>query len=121
MHRRTALTATLALAGLPPLAAVAAPRGTIGFTVEVEGDGSFLRPVIKAAKVSAVRPGSPAEAAGLEAGDDILQVQGVPIANANGRRIAELMEVAPGDALRLHVRKPSGVARTVAIIVGQPE
>jgi C-terminal processing protease CtpA/Prc len=121
MHRRTCLAAITGLAYLPSVPVIAAPKGTIGFSVEVEGDGSFFKPVIKSAKVSAVRSGSPAEAAGLKVGDEILKVQGVPIENANARHIAELIEVAPGEELRLDVRRSSGAERTLAIIAGKPE
>jgi C-terminal processing protease CtpA/Prc len=90
----------------------------IGFEVEVEGDGSFWKPVIKSAKVVGVRSGSPAEAAGLEVGDEILSVQGVEVADSNARKIAKLVQVNPGEHLRLVVRDVAGEVKEIDIIAG---
>ena len=95
------------------------PEGAIGFTVEVEGDGSFWKPVIKTAKVVSIRPESPAEAAGLEVGDEILSVQGVEITEANARKVAKLVQVAPGEHLLLIVKDDFGETREIDIIAGK--
>ena len=107
------------MAAISPLATGDQPKGSIGFTVEVQGDGSFWKPVIKTAKVVEVRSGSPAEAAGLKGGDEIVEVQGVEIADSNARKVAKLVEVAPGAILRLKVRNPAGETREVEIIAGE--
>lgn len=106
----------LALISFPAVAAQ--PEGVIGFEVEVEGDGSFWKPVIKTAKVVGVRSGSPAEAAGLEVGDEILSVQGVEVADSNARKIAKLVQVNPGEHLRLVVRDVAGAVKEIDIIAG---
>ncbi|MDD3764745.1 MAG: PDZ domain-containing protein [Nevskiales bacterium] len=111
--------ALLALATFASLASAEPPKGAIGFTVEVEGDGSFWKPVIKTVRVVGVRAGSPAEAAGLRVGDEILEVQGVEVADANARRVAKLVEVDPGEHLLLRVRSADGETRDVEIIAGQ--
>lgn len=107
----------LALISFPAVAAQ--PEGVIGFEVEVEGDGSFWKPVIKTAKVVGVRSGSPAEAAGLEVGDEILSVQGVEVADSNARKIAKLVQVNPGEHLRLVVRDVAGAVKEIDIIAGR--
>ena len=107
----------LALVSFPAVAAQ--PEGVVGFEVEVEGDGSFWKPVIKTAKVVGVRSGSPAEAAGLEVGDEILSVQGVEVADANARKIAKLVQVNPGEHLRLVVRDVAGAVKEIDIIAGK--
>lgn len=107
----------LALISFPAVAAQ--PEGVVGFEVEVEGDGSFWKPVIKTAKVVGVRSGSPAEAAGLEVGDEILSVQGVEVADSNARKIAKLVQVNPGEHLRLVVRDVAGAVKEIDIIAGR--
>jgi hypothetical protein len=80
------------------------PRGYLGFEVEEKGG---------AVVVKAVYAGSPANKAGLFAGDVLAVVRGRPIASA-----ADLDQaagrVAPDDAVRLHVVR-SGVLRTVTV------
>ena len=111
--------AVLILAVVSSPAIAAQPEGVVGFEVEVEGDGSFWKPVIKTAKVVGVRPGSPAEAAGLGVGDEILSVQGVEVADSNARKIAKLVQVSPGEHLRLVVRDVAGEVKEIDIIAGR--
>jgi len=113
--------ALAALAVASPPARSEQPKGLIGFTVEVEGDGSFWKPVIKSAKVVGIRTGSPADAAGLEVGDVILEVQGVAVAESNARRVATLVDVQPGEHLRLKVRNAAGTVKDVDIIAGSDQ
>ena len=120
--KKRKLLAAIALVIVTAISSPAAadqPKGAIGFTVQVEGDGSFWKPVIKSATVVEVRSGSPAEAAGLEAGDEIIEIQGVQIADANARKVAKLVEVSPGELLLLKVRNPAGETREVQIIAGE--
>lgn len=121
MNRRTFLFAfsVLILAVVSSPAVAAQPEGVVGFSVEVEGDGSFWKPVIKTAKVVGVRSGSPAEAAGLKVGDEILSVQGIEVADSNARKIAKLVQVSPGEHLRLVVRNVAGEVKEIEIIAGE--
>lgn len=121
MNRRTFLFAfsVLILAVVSSPAVAAQPEGVVGFSVEVEGDGSFWKPVIKTAKVVGVRSGSPAEAAGLKVGDEILSIQGIEVADSNARKIAKLVQVSPGEHLRLVVRNVAGEVKEIEIIAGE--
>jgi predicted metalloprotease with PDZ domain len=58
-----------------------------------------------APRVSAVSAGSPAEHAGLSAGDAILEINGQNVAAGVARRLAALH---PGEALRIRVRSSTG-------------
>jgi C-terminal processing protease CtpA/Prc len=93
-------------------------RGTLGFSVEVEGDGSFWKPVLLSARVTKVNPGSAAEAGGLQVSDEILEVQGKKISGANAREIAALLELRPGQSLRLQVRKVGGTEQSLVLVAG---
>lgn len=102
------------------LAAAEDRRGRLGFTVYVEVDGSYDKPVLKSVRVQEIEPGSPAEAAGLKIDDQILKVQGKPLHGANAREVAAMVQVPPGERLRLVVRSTDGVERHVTLVAGPP-
>ena len=119
MKRRVATTVLLASVisiALPALAEKA--RGTLGFAVEVEGDGSFWKPVIVSVRVTKVYQGSPAEAGGLQVSDVVLEVEGKKVPGANAREIAALLEVRPGQILRMQVRRSSGTEHSLVLVAG---
>ena len=118
----TALCAVLLLALLPalPAAALDPHRGSLGFTVYVQVDGSYLKPVLKSVWVQEIEPGSPAEAGGLKVEDEILQVQGKPLVGADAREQPTLVQVPPGATLRMLVRSNDGAQRKVTIVAGPP-
>jgi C-terminal processing protease CtpA/Prc len=101
-------------------AAADAARGRLGFSVRVEVEGSYAKPILKSVRVSEIEPASPAEASGLKVADRILQVQGKPLAGANAREVAAMIQVPPGERLRLVVRDTDGAERHVTIVAGPP-
>jgi len=103
-----------------PAAALDPHRGRLGFTVYVQVDGSYLKPVLKSVWVQEIEPGSPAEAGGLKVEDEILQVQGKPLVGADARDVAAMVQVPPGSKLRLLVRSTDGAQRRVTIVAGPP-
>src|SRR5262245_55790401 len=95
LMRLLAMAAVVLLA-LPHAADAEMRRGRLGFTVYVQVDGSYAKPVLKSVHVQEIEPGSPAEAGGLKVDDEIVQVQGVPLAGANARDVAAMVQVPPG-------------------------
>jgi C-terminal processing protease CtpA/Prc len=95
-------------------------RGRLGFTVYVNVDGSYAKPVLKSVHVQEIEPGSPAEVGGLQVDDEIVQVQGKPLVGANAREVAAMVQVPPGERLRLVVRGRDGSERRVTIVAGPP-
>ncbi len=70
--------------------------------------------------VLSVIPGSPAEAAGLEAHDAILTIDGAPIpADATREVMANRIRGAAGSAVTLSVRSPGAEPRDVVITRGE--
>ncbi|HRF48347.1 MAG TPA: PDZ domain-containing protein, partial [Anaerolineales bacterium] len=70
--------------------------------------------------VLSVIPGSPAEAAGLEAHDAILAIDGAPIpADATREVMANRIRGAAGSAVTLSVRSPGAEPRDVVITRGE--
>jgi len=87
--------------------ASAAP-GRYGFGVKAETAG-FLSPVLEQVTIASVRPGSPAAAAGLLAGDRIVDIDGQPVKGAAARPMAaRLRDVSVGQHLRLGVLRAGG-------------
>ena len=118
---RAAWAAVFALAlALLAQSTAAAERGRLGFTVYVEVDGSYAKPILKSVWVQEIEPGSPAEAGGLKVEDVILQAQGKPLAGANAREVAAMVAVPPGEKLLLVVRSSDGEQRHVTIVAGPP-
>ena len=103
-----------------PLSMADARRGRVGFTVYVEVDGSYATPILKSVRVQEIEPGSPAEAGGLKVDDLILKAQGRPLQGANARTVAAMVQVPPGEKLRLVVRGADGAERQVTIVAGPP-
>jgi len=121
MVRRVWTAACVALLLLaPPLSMADARRGRVGFTVYVEVDGSYATPILKSVRVQEIEHGSPAEAGGLKVDDLILKAQGKPLQGANARTVAAMVQVPPGEKLRLVVRGADGAERRVTIVAGPP-
>ena len=110
--------ATLAWAVLLVTAAHATGKPMIGLSLSVETDG-FFSTTLKKVTITAVKPGLPAEKAGLQAGDEIVAANDIPIAGTPGSRLSGVMENAkPGDHLKLRVHRGSG-EQVVDIVVGE--
>ena len=108
----------LCIALLCATAAQAAGKPVIGMSVSVETDGLFST-TLKKLTVTAVKPGAPAEKAGLLAGDEIVAANDIPVAGTPGSKLSGLMENAkPGDHLKLRVHRGTG-EQLVDIVVGE--
>jgi C-terminal processing protease CtpA/Prc len=120
--RLRALAAAVAIAWLAAVqpADAESRRGRVGFTVYVEVDGSYAKPVLKSVRVQEIEPGSPAEAGGLKVDDLIVEVEGKALAGANAREVAAMVQVPPGERLHLVVRGSDGAQREVTIVAGPP-
>lgn len=116
MHRiRPVLVALLfALA----FAAHAGGKGYIGINIAVDGEGAFWNPTLKSVKVAHVLPGSPAEQAGIAAGDLIVEVEGKPVVGAKANELQPYLQREVGQKVRLLVKKPSGELRPVSVVAG---
>ncbi|MGH8697641.1 MAG: Do family serine endopeptidase, partial [Burkholderiales bacterium] len=95
-------------------------RGRLGVTVQEMSQplaGSFGMKAATGALVSSIEKDSPAERAGLKAGDVVLKLDGKPIEHSGefARRIAEMK---PGTRSTLELWRDGG-AKEVAITVGE--
>jgi putative serine protease PepD len=84
---------------------------------ELINTGSSTKPIIgvsldqsyqgDGARVQEVTPGGPAEAAGLEAGDVIVEFDGQPVADATSL-IVDIRSMQPGDEVSISVQRGGG-------------
>src|SRR5437667_8535874 len=81
--RRIAVSVMLLLVFASPSHAA---EHKLGFVTQLEGEGFFLNPLVKRILVTEVTKGSLADAAGMRAGDQIIQIEGQSVA---GRRARE--------------------------------
>ena len=96
----------------------AAGRPVIGISFSIETDG-FFSTTLKKVTVTAVKPGLPAEKAGVQAGDEIVAANDIPIAGTSGGKLKDVLDNAkPGDHLKLRVHRGSG-EQLVDVVVGE--
>ena len=81
-------------------------RGYAGVVLEDTGEG-------KTAKVARVLPGSPAEKVGVKAGDQILAVEGNPVADGSAL-FAKLAQIKSGQDVKLKIDR-SGQTQEITI------
>ncbi len=93
------------------------PRpGGFGFAIEVDGEGFFLNPTLKTVTIKSVVPGRPAAIAGINAGDQVVEIEGRQILGAKARDLEPLMKKNVGETLTLRLRKPSGAIYSVSLV-----
>lgn len=91
------------------------PRGHLGVTIDNDAlirDGQVARNV---ASIASVEPGSPAAAAGLQAGDRLISVAGRDFSNGIPR-LGDVLE--PGRRVVVRIQR-DGLEREVPVVVGQ--
>jgi C-terminal processing protease CtpA/Prc len=87
----------------------------LGFVTQVEGEGFFLNPLVKKILVTEVTKGSLADAAGMRASDEIIQVEGQSVADRRARELQPFMKLNPGETRRLRLKHADGTEVDVRI------
>jgi predicted metalloprotease with PDZ domain len=101
--------------GLAPVAAEE-ERGFLGFSVQVDGEGFFLNPTLRSATIASVSASSPAARAGIAPKDRIVEVEGHAVAGAKGNDLEPLLKKAPGQSLRLKLKRANGEEYEVTLV-----
>lgn len=81
--------------------------GTLGFSLHVSADGLFS-PRVSKAMVKTVAAGSPAEAAGLAVGDELIQVEGLDVPGTSASVLKPHMEFVAGKPKKLRLKHSTG-------------
>ena len=80
----------------------------LGFAVGLVGEGFFLNPLVKKILVTEVIKGSLAEASGMRAGDQIIQIDGQSVAGRRARELQPFMKLNPGETRTLRLKHADG-------------
>lgn len=92
--------------------------GDLGFKIkELEPD---VEPEDVRRVVAVVRPGGPAEAAGLKVGDEIANIDGQDVRGVESYRYTKLVRVPAGTTVSLGVETQAGQLRVVKVTAGPP-
>lgn len=108
------LVALLVLAVVSPFA-VAAEKGTFGFSISVHTEGFSFNPTLKTVEVADVTAGSPADAAGLVKGDQFVEVEGHVVAGAKAFDLKPYLSRNVGETVNFKFRKASGEVVAIAL------
>ncbi len=100
------------------LLAHAGDKGYLGIQIAVDGEGAFWNPTLKAVRIAKVVPGSPADQAGMAAGDSIVEIEGKPVVGAKANDLQPYMQRDVGQQVKLVVRKSNGEVKPVSLIAG---
>jgi C-terminal processing protease CtpA/Prc len=113
--RLIAVLAALIIA-CAPAAVFAAEKGWFGFALAIDAEGSWFSPKLRSIKIDKVFAGSPAGNAGLEIGDDIVEIEGITVAGAKADTVKAAVQKSVGETLRLKYQRGTGALREVALI-----
>ena len=80
----------------------------LGFVTQVYGEGFFLNPVVKKILVTEVTKGSLAEASGMRAGDQIIQIESQTVAGKRAMALQPFMKLNPGETRTLRLKHADG-------------
>jgi C-terminal processing protease CtpA/Prc len=104
----TVLLAASIVATMLVCPAAAEPNSKpIGLSIEVDTDSVFGGKVNKVL-VTKVSPASQASAAGVAAGDEVIQVHGKVVPGAEARSLKPQMEFIPGQPKRIAFKRVNG-------------
>jgi C-terminal processing protease CtpA/Prc len=85
-----------------------AVEAKVGIAITVEGEGFFLNPIVSKIRVKEVEKPSLAEAAGIVAGDEIIQIDGQPVAGKRALDLKAYMKFNPGETRTLRLKHENG-------------
>jgi len=89
-------------------------RGWLGVNLEMGSEGRM--------SVSKVWPGSPAEKAGFQTGDQIVSMNGTDVNEKNGEKVMKMMQKsAIGDKVEFRVARGSNTFNLEAVLVKIPD
>jgi C-terminal processing protease CtpA/Prc len=80
----------------------------LGFVTQVYGEGFFLNPLVTRILVTEVTKDSLAEAAGMRAGDHIIQIEGQNVAGKRAWELQPFMKLNPGETRTFRLKHANG-------------
>jgi len=116
----TSARSALIAVSIAAVATVSLAQGAgkpIGFSLEVSADGN-LNPTVTKVRVTTVTQGSPAQAAGLAVGDELIRVAGVIVPGTSASVLKSHMEFVPGKPKRLAFKRADGTEYEATLTKG---
>jgi S1-C subfamily serine protease len=101
---------------LSPLPLHAAEKGWFGFALSIDAEGISLNPKLRSIKIEKVFPNSPAAAAGLAPGDNILEMEGIVVAGAHANALKTATQKSVGETLRLKFQRGAEAPRDLSLV-----
>ena len=97
-------------------AAWAGERGYFGFGFKIDGEGVFWNPTLRSATIEKVAPNSPAALAGMQSGDEVVEVDGKAVVGAKGKDIQGHIEKDIGDSVKMKLIHPPGETVEITMV-----
>jgi S1-C subfamily serine protease len=95
-------------------------RGWFGFALSVKGSGMFWNPTLESITIEEVAAGSPTAAAGVVKGDQVIEVEGKPIAGRKAKDVqAQVQSKSPGDKLDVKFKRANGDEYLASLIAAK--
>ena len=114
---RIFLSVLLAAAvSLLPVPLQAAEKGWFGFALAIDAEGFSLNPKLRSVKIEKVFPNSPAAKAGLAAGDNILEMEGIVVAGTQANALKAATQKAVGETLRLKIQRGADAPHEISLV-----
>lgn len=107
------LTAAMSLSGMVQAGDA---KGWFGLSFAVQSEGFSFNPTLTSVTIDAVKPASPAAAAGLQVGDAIVSAQGIPVAGSKADVLKSALDRKVGETLRFMIVRGTAKPREVTLV-----
>ena len=85
--------------------------------LDVKGQGPIENMTLESLVVAKVVKGSPAAKAGMQLGDQIIEIDGLIVEGNNTYTLMPIMDKPAGDEITFVVRRPDGTQRKITMVV----
>ncbi|WP_343237487.1 PDZ domain-containing protein [Xanthomonas sp. NCPPB 1067] len=82
----------------------------------MQSEGFSFNPTLTSVTIDAVKPASPAAAAGLQVGDAIVSAQGIPVAGSKADVLKSALDRKVGETLRFMIVRGTAKPREVTLV-----
>ncbi|MEO7105698.1 MAG: PDZ domain-containing protein [Rhodoferax sp.] len=94
----------------------AGERGYFGFGFKIDGEGVFWNPTLRSVTIEKVAPHSPAALAGMQSGDEVVEVDGKLVVGAKGKDLQGHIEKEIGESVKMKLKHTSGESVEISMV-----
>jgi C-terminal processing protease CtpA/Prc len=84
-------------------------------TFTLDAEGMFWNPTVNSIKLAKVLPKSPPELSGLVVGDELTEVEGMPVIGSKGKELMALNQRDAGRTLKLKIKRSNGEIKAITM------